>query len=618
MRILQLHSNFIEYELIEKEVELAEPFEEKVKRFEEIVVLFTSIEKNDNVEIARKAIEEVKSSLEVIKVNRILIYPYAHLSNNLATPSKALEIIKEMENYAKKLGIEVYRAPFGWCKKFSISIKGHPLAEQSKIIEKEKSKELYESKALKAEEEIKSLWYILTPDGNLVPLEKFDFSNYKNLEKFAKYEVAKSRIITQPPPHVSLMKKLELVDYEPASDIGNMRWLPKGRLIKSLIEQYVTQKVIEYGGIEVETPIMYTFDHPSLENYLNRFPARQYILLSGEKEYFLRFSACFGQFLLAHDLQLSYKHLPLKLYELTKYSFRREKSGELAGLKRLRTFTMPDVHAICKDLKQAMEECIKRFKLCMEVLEDIGLKKEDYELGIRFTEDFYKENKDFILSIIKLYGKPALIEMWKEKFFYFIFKWEFNFIDAQDKAAALSTDQIDIENSQRYGITYIDEDGKEKYPIILHCSPSGAIERVIYALLEKAYKEMQNGKKPSLPLWLSPIQVRIIPISEKYIEESLKILESLEEAKIRADIDDRKETVEKRIREAEMEWINYIIVIGPKEAESGILSIRDREKGGIRNMNINELIKEINNKIKDMPFKPLSLPKLLSRRPTFK
>jgi threonyl-tRNA synthetase len=618
MRILQLHSNFIEYELIEKEVEIAEPYEEKIKRFEEIVVLFTSIEKNDNEEVARKAIEEVKSSLEKIKVNKILIYPYAHLSNNLATPLKALEIIREMEKYAKKIGIEVYRAPFGWCKKFSISIKGHPLAEQSKIIEVEKSEELYESKALKAEEKIKSLWYILTPEGDFIPLEKFDFSNYKNLEKFAKYEVAKSRVVTQSPPHVSLMKKLELVDYEPASDLGNMRWLAKGRLIKSLIEQYVTQKVIDYGGIEVETPIMYTFEHPSLEDYLNRFPARQYILLSGEKEYFLRFSACFGQFLLAHDLQLSYKHLPLKLYELTRYSFRREKSGELAGLRRLRAFTMPDVHAICKDLKQAMEECIKRFKLCIKILEDIGLKKEDYELGIRFTEDFYKENKEFILSLIKLHGKPALIEMWKEKFFYFIFKWEFNFIDAQDKAAALSTDQIDVENSKRYDITFIDEDGKEKYPIILHCSPSGAIERVIYALLEKAYKEMQNGKKPSLPLWLLPTQVRIIPISEKYIDVSLKILRSLEEAKIRADIDDRKETIEKRIREAEMEWINYIIVIGPKEAESGILSVRNREKGEIRNMNINELITEINNKIKDMPFKPLSLPKFLSNRPHFR
>lgn len=618
MRILQLHSNFIEYELIEKELELAELSEEKTKRFEEIVVLFTSIEKDDNEEIAKKAIEEIKSSLEEIKVNKILIYPYAHLSNNLANPQKALEIIKEMEKYAKKLGIEVYRAPFGWCKKFNISIKGHPLAEQSKIIEAEKNKRIYEPKALKMEEKIKSLWYILTPEGELIPLEKFDFSNYKNLEKFAKYEIAKSRIVTQPPPHVSLMKKLELVDYEAASDVGNMRWLAKGRLIKSLLEEYVTQKVIEYGGIEVETPIMYTFDHPSLENYLNRFPARQYTLLSGKKEYFLRFSACFGQFLIAHDMQISHKHLPLKIYELTRYSFRREKSGELAGLRRLRAFTMPDVHAICKDLKQAMEEFIKRFKLCMKILEDIGLGKEDYELGIRFTEDFYNENKEFVLSLVKLHEKPALVEMWKEKFFYFILKWEFNFIDNQDKAAALSTDQIDVENSQRYGITFLDDDGKEKYPIILHCSPSGAIERVIYALLEKAYKEMQNGKKPFLPLWLSPIQLRIIPISDKYIDESLNILKSLERAKIRVDIDDRKETVEKRIRDAEMEWINYIIVIGSKEAKSGILSIRDREKGEIRNMKIDELILEIRNKVKEMPFKPLSLPKLLSMRPKIK
>ena len=621
MRILQLHSDFIEYKPIKKEVENAEPCEKKKQRYEDIVVLFTSIEEADNEQVAKKAIKEIGENLKVIGANRILIYPYAHLSSQLAKPQKALRILKAMEKYAKKAGIEVYRSPFGWCKQFSLRIKGHPLAEQLRIItaeEAEKEEEEKVPEALKAEEKLKSYWYILQPNGKMVPVEEFDFSKYPNLEKFTKYEISKVRAVQQIPPHVRLMKKLEIADYEPGSDPGNMRWYPKGRLIKSLLEQYVTQKTIAYGAMEVETPVMYDFNHPSLARYLNRFPARQYLLKSEDKELFLRFSACFGQFLMAHDAQISYRHLPLRLYELTRYSFRREKSGELVGLRRLRAFTMPDCHAFCANLEQAKEEMKRRFKLCMEILEGgLGLTKDDYELAIRFTRDFYEENKDFIVSLVKMFGKPALIEMWDERFFYFILKWEFNFVDNMNKASALSTDQIDVENAERYGIVYVDENGEKKYPLILHCSPSGAIERCVYAMLEKAYKEQKEGKPPVLPLWLMPTQVRIIPMNEKFLPEAEKIAKRLERNNIRVDIDDRQLTLQKRVREAETEWIHYIVVVGQKEIESGILAVRDRLARKIRKMKIEELIKEIKGKIKGKPFMKLSLPKYLSQRAQF-
>src|SRR5918999_5189118 len=130
-------------------------------------------------------------------------------------------------------------------------------------------------------------------------------------------------------------------------------------------------------------------------------------------------------------------------------------------------------------------------------------------MTIRFTEEFYKENKEFIEQLVSKFDKPVLIEMWKEKFFYFIFKWEFNYVDNLAKASALSTDQIDVENARRYQIEFVDEDGSKKNPIILHNSPSGAVERVIYALLEKAAKVSKYGEVPSIPLWLAPSQVRL-------------------------------------------------------------------------------------------------------------
>ncbi len=620
LRILQLHSNFIEVEVVEKEIALAEEPEKKKIRLEELAVLFTSVEEGDDQKVAKKAMENTKASLDKLKVNRILIYPYAHLSNTLAKPADALKIIKEMEKIAKKLGFETHRTPFGWCKKFSISIKGHPLAEQLRIVSGDEAEEEVVSEALKAEEKLKSFWYILQTDGKLVPVDDFDFKGHENLEKLANYEIEKVRAVQQVPPHVKLMKRLEIADYEPGSDPGNLRWYPKGRLIKSLLEQYVTQRVLEYGGMEVETPVMYDIQHPSIAHYLERFPARQYLLKSDKREFFLRFSACFGQFLMIHDAQFSYRQLPLRIYELTRYAFRREKSGELTGLRRLRGFTMPDCHALVADLEQAKEEFLVRFKLSMEILEKgLELSKDgDYELAIRFTKDFYEENKEFILSLVKLFNKPVLVEMWEERFFYFVLKWEFNFVDNLDKASALSTDQIDIENAQRYDMTYVDEKGEKQYPLVLHCSPSGGIERTVYALLEKAHRESKKGKAPILPLWLSPTQVRIIPVSEQFLEYAEKMMNKIAGYNIRVDLDDRPLSLGKKVREAEREWVNYVLVIGEKELTSDVLPVRDRKAGKKnRNMKLQELINEIKEKVGDKPFKPLALPKLLSKRPQF-
>jgi len=480
----------------------------------------------------------------------------------------------------------------------------------------EKKREIV-SEALKAEEKLKSAWLILTPEGELHPVEEFDFNGYERLKKFADYEIKKSRVVDQEPPHLALMRSLELVDHEPASDPGNMRYYPKGRLVKSLLEEYVSNKVHEYGGMEVETPIMYDLEHPTLANYLNRFPARQYTVESDEDRYFLRFAACFGGFLMSHDATISYRNLPMRLYELTRYSFRREQAGELAGLRRLRAFTMPDVHAFCKDLKQAKKEFKRRFKLCRDTLKGIGLEEEDYELGLRVTEEFYKKNKAFIYSIVRTFGRPALVEMWRERFFYFILKYEFNFVDALDKASALSTDQIDVENGERYGIVYMDDNGRLKHPLILHCSPSGAIERVIYALLESAYMDVKKNAAPRFPLWLSPTQVRLIPVSDSFEGEALKILKKIERRRIRIDLDDRGETVQKKIRDAEREWVPYIIVYGEKEVTTEKLPVRVRGEEKIRYMSLKELISEIKNNIKGKPFKPLPLPLRLQQRPRF-
>ena len=622
MRVLLLHSDFIEYQPISKEVQAAEDIQSKsTKKIDEVIVALIAVEKDDDESIIDDVCREFKTYGETIKCDNLLIYPYAHLSSDLASHSKAQALLISIENHGRHFFGTVNRAPFGWTKSFNIKVKGHPLAENARTFQKKgngksNTESTAESIALKSEDVLNSTWYVLVPGDNLIPIKEYTFQKDSAFKKLAEYELSKKRTVVEVPPHVKLMKRLAIADYEPSSDAGNMRYYPKGRLMKSLIETYVTKMIHEYGGIEVETPVMYDSNHPSIHSYFNRFPARQYNIESDNKHLFLRFAACFGQFLMAKDFQISYKQLPLKLYELTRYSFRREKSGELAGLRRLRAFSMPDCHAFCRDINQAKEEFVKRFDLSLKVIEGLGLSSiDDVDMVIRFTSDFYEQNKEFIKAFAARIKKPVLVEMWKERFFYFIVKWEFNFVDSLGKAAALSTDQIDVENGQRYKIEFVDSDGQKKYPIILHNSPCGAVERVIFALLEKTDKDLDVGKVPALPLWLSHTQVRIIPVSSKHLAFSEKILDQLNNNSIRADIDDRELSVAKKIREAESEWIHFIIVIGDKEVDGKELVVRERLAKSQYNTSLVNLMEKIKLEIYDKPYLPLNLPSYLSKRP---
>ncbi|WP_292486610.1 threonine--tRNA ligase [Methanohalobium sp.] len=636
MRLLLVHSDYIEYE-VKKSTPVAEKVDDSQKsgRLEEALTVFLAVEKPDESgidEIVKRTVDEIRNIMGQVNTDRIMLYPYAHLSDELSSPDTAVKALKKIE---KELSdeYEVKRAPFGWYKSFNINCKGHPLSELSRTIRlegtstssagestgSESEEEEVVSEALKAEETAKSYWYVLTPDGELHDVDSFDFSNHSNLEKFVNYEISESRVVDKTPPHVDLMKRLGIADYEQGSDSGNIRYYPRGRFIKSLLENYVLDEATRSGAMEVETPIMYDMNHPTLKKYLDRFPARQYSIESDKRSLFLRFAACFGQFLMSHDMTISYKNLPLKMVEMTRYSFRKEQRGELVGMKRLRSFTMPDMHTFCEDMDQSISEFDDQYKMCINTLDNIGVDVDDYEVAIRFTRDFYENNKDFITEMAKTVNKPVLVEMWDTRFFYFVLKFEFNFIDALGKASALSTVQIDVENAETYDISYTDRNGESKRPTMLHCSPSGAIERCIYALLEKNAIKIDNGEVPMLPVWLSPTQVRIIPVHEHHFDFAEKIYEQLN---CRVDIDDREDTVGKKIREAGREWIPYVVVIGDREIESGKLNVTIRseslpKKPKSSEMTVEELNNRVISEIQGMPYREQPLAKYVTKRPKF-
>ncbi|MBI5000465.1 MAG: threonine--tRNA ligase [Euryarchaeota archaeon] len=623
MKLLLIHADHMEYE-VRRKTKVAEelpPGAPEKFSMSEVLVAFATVEAEDTntPEFAAKVADGIFDVLAQTKAERAMLYPYAHLSPSLASPDVAIPLLKAIELCLKEKGVEVHRSPFGWYKGFDIKCKGHPLSELSKEI---RPGEEEDSQAIKAEKKAVSEWAVMDLDGKMHPLrldsnnvKGFDFGERKGLGTFCQYEMAKSRTGGKEPPHVELMQRMELVDYEPASDPGNFRFYPKGRLVKSLLEQYVTQKVKDTGGMEIESPIMYDYEHPSLKEYMNRFPARQYTIQTPDKKVFLRFAACFGQFLMMHDATISYRNLPMRLYELTRYSFRVEQRGELAGMRRLRAFTMPDCHSFCADVEMAKKEMESRFELSRDIISGFGIKVPDeLELALRVTKEFYDGNKDFLASMVKRWGKPALVEMWSERFFYFIFKYEWNFVDSSGKASALNTDQMDVENAERYGIVYVGSDGKEHHPLILHQSPSGAIERVIYAMLENAHIRQQRGEKPELPLWLTPTQVRFIPVSDEFVEDCVKMAKDMD---ARADVDDREETVGKRIRDAEREWASMIIVYGQKERASGKLPVRMRDGKSVE-LTTEEVSRMIAEGTEGFPKATLALPMMLSKRAIFR
>lgn len=618
MRILTIHADYIDVEAREKAIKDAEEITEKKHREEEVLVVFTSIEQGDEdvVLTAANLAKEVEAVAKQVKANNIMLYPLVHLTSKPSAPRVAASVIKKAEELINKGGFKCTHSPFGWYKGYTLKCKGHPLSELSRELKPgvvpEQKKDQEESASLKQESVMKSRFCILDMEGNLHELDAFKYGKNENLHKFANYENKKMRVYEQEPPHIKIMKEHALIDYEPGSDAGNFRLLPKGRLIKKILERDITDYCVNYGAMEVETPIMYDYEHPSLKKYLNRFPARQYVVTSDEKKLFLRFAACFGQFLIAHDIVMSYKQLPLKMFELTRYSFRREQGGELAGLKRLRAFTMPDMHTLCVDIEQSKKEFEQQFDAGHSWIKSVGL---DTEAGFRIQEDFFNENKAWYVGMVKRWGKPVLVELFKERYAYFITKFEFNFVDSMDKASALTTVQIDVENADTYDINYIDDKGEKKRPFILHASLSGSLERVIYALLEHQAMEMKKGKKALLPIWLAPTQLRLIPVSEKQREFCAGLLNELKAKRIRVDMDDRDDLLGKKIRDAEKEWIPYVAVIGDKEVESGKPTVNIRATGEKKEMAVRDIITLVEKENEGKPFERNSLPELVSKRP---
>jgi len=594
----------LSYEVKEKAVKEAEDVEQKSFSIEEVLVLFTSYERDDDPSSIGAAVDEVRIVAERLGVTRLVIYPWVHLTEKPAPFSKAKELHDFFVDALQAAGFEVHKVPIGWYKAFEIKVKGHPLAESLRVIKGVKRVE---------EEEVEpSEFIILYPSGMEAKLTSWEQIEDKDLRIFVRNEVFGKPSSGRSPVHIELMRRLELIDYEPASDVGHFRFYPEGTLVKRLIEELAFKIANKIGAMEIETPLIYRLTVPAIAEQAEKFRERGYRFEIDNIPFTLRFAGDFGLFQMMRNMTISKRHLPISFYEISP-SFRLEQRGECVGLRRLRGFTMPDIHTFAADLDQALDVYKLYFREYDGLLKKLKI---DYVVAFRVVKEYYKQFKPHILDMLRYVNKPALIEILPRMKHYWAMKHEFQFIDKSEGSGQISTVQLDVEDSARYGIYYIAENGEKRPGIIIHTS-MGSVERMIYAILEQAAKMIDNGLKPMLPLWLAPVQVRVFPITERAMDFAEEVVQSFLKDKIRADLDDRDLSLAKKVREAERRWIPYLAFIGEKELEKKELTIRRRQDGAEYPSTVSSLKEEIKKECKGMPYRPLNLPYRLSKRPRF-
>ncbi len=603
MRVLYIHTEHFGWQAREPAVEIRdEPNSGAVKN---ALVVFVAVERGDvdSEEYLRQVAQDIVKTAEGVKAESIVIYPYAHLSSDLARPYTAREVLNRLYHLVKaEFRGGVYKAPFGYYKAFELKCLGHPLSELSRSFKPE-------VKPAKVEEK-RDVYVILTPDGGEYKPEEYTHGD-PDFKILVEKEVFKRELSGGgEPKYLEYLKKFGF-EWEGMSDVGHMRYGPEATVMMELVEDYsyAVAKSLGVPLFKIRGTNMFKLAEHAIETHAKLFGERLYIVES-DTDLVLRYAACFQQFAMVKDWVISYRHLPFGVIEVAD-SYRHEQPGETVMLFRLRRFYMPDLHIFARDLGEAIEVSYRLHELIFREIEKLG---RTYVSLYNVTEDFYRNHRQYLTELARREGKPILVRILPSQKYYWVLNVEFHIIDALGRPREVATFQIDVGNAQRFGIKYFDEQNQPKYPVIIHTAILGSVERYLYAVFDTAAKQESSGGVPRLPTWLSPVQIRIIPVTGDNLKYAVEVAEVLEAAGIRVDIDDRNETLSKKVRDAEVQWIPYICVVGAREEREKTLSVRVRGAAVYR-MSASELVEKIREEVGGYPTRPLYMPKFLSQRP---
>ena len=556
MKILSLHCDYIKFKPLKKA--LRQPEELSERRQGEIVVdnplvLMIAVEKQDesNPDLIKRLIKEVRELAKQVKADKLVLYPYAHLSSSLSKPDFALKTLEEAEKKLKKDFKIIERAPFGYYKEFELKVKGHPLSELSR--------EIHFSGEIEAEK---------------------DYDSNKLLREISKSKLDSRELKDN--DHRILGQQMNLFSFSEVAP-GMVFWHNGGSIIKNELFDFWRKEHQKAYYEEITTPQILDNKLWKISGHWEKYKDNMFTTDYEGREFAVKPMNCPGAMMVYRSSPKSYKDLPLRYGELG-IVHRQELSGVLAGLFRLIQFTQDDAHIFCTD-KQLESEIICIMQMIDKFYKIFGFKysvelstRPEKRIGDDKLWDKAEKTLEKTLKKMKTKFKTN-----KGDGAFYGPKIDFHIKDSLNRSWQLATIQLDFAMPERFDLTYKDNKDKNKRPIILHRVIYGAIERFIGILLEHT-----NGH---LPLWLAPKQVRVINFTNRN-DKACKALDiELNKKGIRSDLDLESEPLSGKIKKAEMEKIPLIVVIGDREEKSGDLAVR--RNGKIKNINKDEFIEMV-------------------------
>lgn len=410
-------------------------------------------------------------------------------------------------------------------------------------------------------------------------------------EYLQKLEEAKER------DHRKLGKELGIFMTSDLVGKGFPMWLPNGFLLRRALSDYIMDKELKLGYKHVLTPSLGSVDLYKTSGHWDHYKDDMFPVMEMDNEaYVLRPMNCPHHMMIYKNFLHSYHDLPLRMAEVA-HDFRFEDSGTLVGLERARCFTQNDSHIFCRP-DQIKDEFKAVIELILDTYKDFGFKNYKFRLSLRDPE-----NKEKYFDNDELWNKSenelreVLIELGvdfyeaKGEAAFYGPKLDVQVISALGHDVTLSTCQLDYQLPEKFELEYVDENGDKVRPVVVHRAILGSLDRFVAFLLEET--------KGNLPVWLAPVQVKVLPISDKFIDEAKKVYEACFNANLKVELDDRAEKIGYKIREAQTQKIPYMLIVGAKEVETNTVSIRKRSEGEIGSLSIEDTVAKIKQEIEN-------------------
>jgi len=394
--------------------------------------------------------------------------------------------------------------------------------------------------------------------------------------------------------HRKLGKELDLFSIHQDVGAGLIYWHPKGAIVRRVIEDFWKDTHVQRGYELVTTPHIAHSDLWRTSGHYDFYRENMYTLGIDDEEYVLKPMNCPGHILIYQSQLRSYRDLPVRFAELGTV-YRYERSGTLHGMLRVRGFTQDDAHIFCTP-EQLVEEIVGVLDLTEYMLKTFGFEDYKVELSVRDpqnkqkyagTDEQWDRAEEALIEALKRKNLPYK-RMEGEAVFYGP-KIDTKLIDALGRGWQGPTTQFDFNLPSRFDVTYIGEDGKKHYVYMVHRTVLGSMERFTGALIEHY--------AGAFPLWLAPVQVKLLPIGDRHIEYANQVAAALRQQKYRVDVDTRDEKIGQKIRVAQVEQVPYMIIIGDKEVNDQTVSLRHRRKGDVGSLTIEHLLRQLSDEV---------------------